>query len=367
MKMAPTLARQTHQGFRNLGSLALALGLLGACANPGGSEPDPQPAAEPLFQVPAHFPAPVYDLSKNPLTKEGILLGRTLFYDGLLSRDGTIACGECHRQDFAFTHHTHDVSHGIGDRMGTRNAPALQNLAWGSTFFHDGGVTDLDLLPLAPIENPVEMDEKIGNVLEKLRKSPKYPALFKAAYGRAANGSEEITTPKFLKALSQFMVTLVSANSRYDRYRRGEVQLDADEVAGLTVFKAKCATCHAGELFTDGSFRNNGIGPGVFGDLGRERVTEQYADRYKFQVPSLRNVSVSRPYMHDGRLPTLDAVLDHYARGVQDSPTLDPLLKQGGRLGIPLTNAERKQLLAFLNTLNDSKFLTNPAFAEPTN
>lgn len=365
MKPLLTPAHQLPGVFRTFGGLVLALGLLGACAKPGGGEADPPPAAEPLFQAPAHFPAPVYDLSKNPLTKDGVLLGRTLFYDGILSRDGTVACAECHRQDFAFTHHTHDVSHGIGDRTGTRNAPALQNLAWGSAFFLDGGVHDLDLLPLAPIENPVEMDEKMSNVLEKLRKTAKYPALFKAAYGRAANGSEEITTPKFLKALSQFMVTLVSANSRYDRYRRGEVQLTADEAAGLSVFKAKCASCHAGELFTDGSFRNNGLGPGVFGDLGRETVTEQFADRYKFRVPSLRNVSVSRPYMHDGRLPTLDAVLDHYARGVQDTPTLDPLLKQDGRLGIALTEAERGQLLLFLNTLNDSKFLTNPAFSEP--
>lgn len=334
--------------------------LVAGCASP--TTPEPPPEAETLFLAPAHFPPPVYRFDQNPLTASGIRLGRALFYDGILSRDGTIACAECHRQDFAFTHHGHTVSHGIDNRMGTRNAPALQNLAWESGFFHDGGVNDLDLFSIAPIENPVEMDETLTNVLEKLRRSPKYPALFKAAYG-----SEEITSTKFLRALSQFMVTLVSANSRYDRYRRGEVQFDPDEAAGLNLFRAKCATCHAGELFTNGSFRNNGLPPTPTNDLGRARVTERPEDRYRFKVPSLRNVSVSRPYMHDGRFATLDAVLDHYDHGVQDSPTLDPLLKQGGRLGIPLTNAERKQLLAFLNTLNDSKFLTNPAFAEPTN
>lgn len=286
-----------------------------------------------------------------------------MFYDGLLSRYGTIACAECHRQDFGFTHHGHDLSHGIDDRRGTRNSQPIQNLAWEPLFLWDGGVHDLDLQPVAPLENPVEMDEKLGNVLQKLRRSPKYPGLFKAAFG-----SEEITSAAFLKAFSQFMLTLVSANSRYDRYQRGQEPFTDDEKAGLRLFSEKgCAACHAGALFTDHSFRNNGLGPGAAPDSGRARITENPSDLYKFRVPSLRNVEVTKPYMHDGRFYDLETVIDHYRARVKDGPTLDPLLRQAGRLGIPISDVEKRHLVAFLKTLTDREFLTNPRFAEPTN
>ncbi|MBC7892262.1 MAG: cytochrome-c peroxidase, partial [Sphingobacteriaceae bacterium] len=248
-----------------------------ACA--GRSNPEP----EPLFSAPNEFPSPVYDQSKNPLTPAGVELGRRLFYDPLLSRDGSIACAECHRQDAGFTHHGHDLSHGIDNRTGERNSQPIQNLAWERSFFWDGGVHDLDLQPVVPLENPVEMDEKFGNVLQKVRKSARYPAMFKAAYG-----NDEITSSQFLKALSQFMLTLVSANSRYDYYQRGAEVFTADEKAGLGLFQTKgCVTCHAGALFSDGSFRNNGLGKGVTNDLGRARITELATDRYTFRVPSL--------------------------------------------------------------------------------
>lgn len=334
---------------------AATLLTVGACA--GTSSPEP----EPVFSVPTDFPAPAYDLSKNPLTSAGVELGRRLFYDPLLSRDGSIACAECHRQDAGFTHHGHDLSHGIDNRSGERNSQPIQNLAWERSFFWDGGVHDLDLQPVVPLENPVEMDEKFGNVLQKVRQSPKYPALFKAAYG-----SEEITSALFLKALSQFMLTLVSANSRYDRYRRGEEVFTVDEKAGVGLFQTKgCASCHAGALFSDGSFRNNGIGRGATDDLGRARITELETDRYKFRVPSLRNVEVTRPYMHDGRFSDLETVIDHYRERVQDGPTLDPLLKAAGRTGIPISDEEKRQLVLFLKTLTDREFLSNPKFAEP--
>ncbi len=341
---------------RLLQALAVALAV-GACT--GRRDPPP----EGLFATPPTFPVPVYDLSKNALTPAGVELGRRLFYDPLLSRDGSVACAECHRQDFAFTHHGHDVSHGIDNRTGTRNSQPIQNLAWEPAFFWDGGVHDLDLQPVAPLENPVEMDEKLGNVLEKLRQSPRYPALFKAAYGSA-----EITTAQFLKALSQFMLTLVSANSRYDRYRRGQEAFTDDEKTGLRLFSEKgCAGCHAGTLFTDHSFRNNGLGPGVTPDSGRARITESSADLYKFRVPSLRNAEVTKPYMHDGRFFDLETVIDHYRERVKDGPTLDPLLKPTGRLGIPISDEEKRQLVAFLKTLTDREFLTNPRFAAPPN
>jgi cytochrome c peroxidase len=339
-----------------LHALAAALAV-GACTD--RSEPEPTV----LFTAPPAFPAPVYDLSRNPLTPAGVELGRRLFYDPLLSRDGSIACAECHRQDFGFTHHGHDVSHGIDNRMGTRNSQPVQNLAWEPNFFWDGGVHDLDLQPIAPLENPVEMDDKLGTVLQKLRQSPKYPALFKAAYG-----SPEITTAAFLKALAQFMLTLVSANSRYDRYLRGQEAFTDDEKAGLRLFSEKgCATCHAGTLFTDHSFRNNGIGPGATPDSGRARITENATDLFKFRVPSLRNVEVTKPYMHDGRFYDLETVIDHYRERVKDGPTLDPLLRRNGRLGIAISDPEKRQLVAFLKTLTDHEFLTNPRFAEPSN
>ncbi len=331
-----------------------------------------------LFVAPENFPKPTYNLEKNPITQEGFDLGKSLFYEGLLSRDGTISCGECHRQDYAFTHHLHDLSHGIDNQIGLRNAPALENLAWVQTFGWDGGVFDLDLFSISPIENPVEMDEKTGNVLEKLRKTTKYPPMFKNAFG-----TTEITSERFLKALSQFMLALVSVNSRYDKYNRKEegATLSETELTGMVVFKQKCSSCHAGELFTDGSFRNNGLPPTersqsiitivngekkvsivpVYDD-GRARVTEQPQDKNKFKVPSLRNIEASRPYMHDGRFQTLEEVLNHYSSSVTNTQNLDPLLQQNGKLGISLSDTEKTQIIAFLKTLTDRKFLEDKRF-----
>lgn len=317
---------------------------------------------EELFAIPANFPKPIYDFPKNPITQSGFELGRELFYEGDLSRDGTISCAECHSQASGFTHHGHDVSHGIDNLRGIRNAPPIQNMAFQKEFFWDGGVFDLDLFSIAPIENPVEMDEKLGNVLEKLRKKEKYATLFQKAYG-----SKEITTERFLKALSQFMTSLVSANSRYDKYVRKEVGgiLSEEELAGMEIFKQKCASCHSGELFTDQSYRNNGLAVYNAEDTGRHRITQKDSDKYKFKVPSLRNVEITGPYMHDGRFYTLEAVLRHYNESVLDIPTLDSSLKNGQKFGIQTTPDEQKKLIAFLKTLTDSEFLKNKRFAAP--
>lgn len=317
---------------------------------------------ESLFFIPKNFPNPAYDFSKNPVSENGFLLGRELFYDGDLSRDGTISCAECHSQAYAFTHHGHDISHGIDNLKGMRNAPAIQNMAFQKEFFWDGGVFDLDLFSIAPIENPVEMDEKLGNVLNKIRKKEKYQTLFQKAYG-----SKEINTQGFLKALSQFMNSLISSNSRYDKYVRKEsgAQLSNEELAGLEIFKQKCASCHSGELFTDQSYRNNGLAVYNIQDTGRERITQNKDDNYKFKVPSLRNVAVTAPYMHDGRFYSLQAVLEHYNQGVLDVKTLDPLLKQGNKIGIQTSIEEQQNLIAFLKTLTDEEFLKNKRFAAP--
>lgn len=314
------------------------------------------------FKKPANFPEPVYDFKRNAVTKEGFELGRKLFYEPRLSRNNTISCGSCHIQAFAFTHHGHDVSHGIDDLLGNRNSPPIQNLAWTKAFFWDGRVFYLDLQPLVPITTHEEMDEKLSVVLEKLRKHPDYPGLFKKAFG-----SEEINTSKFTKALSQFMVMCISSNSKYDKVMRKEgVSFTPEEKKGYNLFKQNCASCHAEPLFTDDSFRNNGIAIGLNDDRGQFGITLDSSTEYKFKVPSLRNVEFTQPYMHDGRFYDLGQVLDHYRFNVQHTPNLDPLLDddKNHRHGIPMTDEEKAAIIAFLKTLSDKDFLTNPLLAE---
>jgi cytochrome c peroxidase len=323
-----------------------------------------KPESEPediRFVQPSNFPEPAYGLKKNPVTTAGFELGRALFYDPILSRDGSISCGSCHQQSAAFTHHGHDLSHGIDDQLGERNSPPIMNLAWHTTFFWDGGVHDLDLQPIAPIENPVEMDEDLKKAVEKIRSSSKYAPMFKAAFGNT-----EVTTDRMLKAMSQFMLMCISSNSRYDKYVRKEAggELSATELVGMQVFQQKCASCHKGELFSDFSFRNNGLSHDYNKDRGRYRITLNDEDDYKFKVPSLRNVANTAPYMHDGRFYTLDEVLTHYTLGLRDQATLDPLLKQNGKLGIELSTDEKEQIKAFLKTLTDDQFIRDRRFSE---
>ena len=229
------------------------------------------------------------------------------------------------------------------------------NLAWSNSFFWDGGVFDLDLQPIVPITNHVEMDETMDNVLNKLRQHPQYPSMFKKAFG-----TEEITTARMMKALSQFMLLCISSQSKYDSVMNGTKTFTGEEQRGYSIFKNHCGSCHKEPLFTDHSFRNNGIAIGPNNDQGRYAVTLNETDKYKFKVPSLRNVEYTAPYMHDGRFITLDAVLDHYNNGVQPTPNLDPLLANG----IKLTAQERQELLAFLKTLSDRNFLNDPKLAE---
>lgn len=304
------------------------------------------------FKKPEHFPSAI---QTKEVTEAGFQLGRKIFYEPRLSRNNTVSCGSCHIQSAAFTHHGHDISHGIDDRLGNRNASPIMNMAWNPTFMWDGGVFDLDLQPIVPITNVVEMDETIENVLNKLRNHPQYPELFRKAYG-----TPEITSARMLKALSQFMVMLISANSKYDSVKLNTAVFTTAEQQGYKVFQQKCSSCHMEPLFTDHSFRNNGIGPGPANDEGRGPITLNATDKYKFKVPSLRNLAYTAPYMHDGRFYSLDAVLSHYTSEVKDMPTLDPLLKNG----ISLTQEEKTQIKIFLNTLNDKTFITDKRFAE---
>ncbi|MES2455620.1 MAG: cytochrome c peroxidase [Bacteroidota bacterium] len=313
------------------------------------------------FVKPANFPEPEYKFDSNPVTKAGFELGRALFFEPRLSRNNTITCGSCHIQSSAFTQHGHDVSHGIDDRLGTRNSPPIMNLAWNKAFMWGGGVFDLDLQPIVPITSHEEMDESLENVLNKLRAMPKYTDAFKSAFG-----SEEISTARFMKALSQFMLMCVSSNSKYDKVMRkeGGASFTANELEGYTIFKQKCASCHSEPLFTDGSFRNNGLAASPVNDQGLYAATLKEADKYKFKVPSLRNLQYTAPYMHDGRFLTLDGVLEHYNTEVRDTPNLDPVLYLGNKLGIALTENDKLKLTAFLGTLNDTEFINNTLLSE---
>lgn len=314
------------------------------------------------FKVPSNFPPLAYDLQANPITEKGFELGRKLFYDGRLSSDGTISCGFCHEQQNAFTHHGHTVSQGVDGQTGTRNSPSIQNLGWQTSFMFDGATDHLNLQPILPITNPIEMNGNFSQIVAMMNGDSEYRKLFGLAFP-----GKPINTENMLKAMGQFLVMVTSSNSRFDKYRRNEDggTLTPDELDGYAIFNQKCASCHATDLFTDNSFRNNGLAVNpIVNDVGRYRVTLVDADKYKFKVPSLRNVEKTKPYMHDGRFLTLEAVLDHYSSGIVNSATLDPSLNNNGTLGIPLTNLEKTKLIAFLKTLTDNQYLTDSRFSQ---
>lgn len=306
----------------------------------------------PLLEMPGHFPEPTYNFSRNPLAEDRIELGRALFYDPILSRDSSISCASCHSPYNAFAHTDHDLSHGIEGRIGTRNAPPLFNLAWTNIFMWDGAVNHLDVQALAPISHPDEMGEDIAHVVQKLDRHDKYPLAFEAAFG-----DPEITGERVLKALSQFQLTLVSASAKYDSVRNGTAQFTAQETSGYALFQQHCGQCHTEPLFTNGGFANNGLPVDTtLNDRGRATVTQKASDEGLFKVPSLRNLAFSYPYMHDGRFKRLHEVLEHYASGIEASPTLSPHLQQP----ILLSDREKTDLIAFLRTLNDRSFVFAP-------
>jgi cytochrome c peroxidase len=311
------------------------------------------------FSVPAGWPQPVYKFTNNALTSDGFVLGRKLFYDTRLSRDSSISCGSCHQQFASFANIDHDVSHGFNNQLGTRNSPALSIVAWMPSFFWDGGVINVENQPINPIQNPVEMDLPMTDVIARLSANATYRSEFKKAFG-----DEAINSQRVFRALAQFMASMVSSNSKYDQFSRGEhgVTFSASELRGLDLFRTKCATCHKEPLLSDFSFRNNGLSVDPFvNDSGRARITRDANDLYKFRVPSLRNVDLSRPYMHDGRFQTLDAVLEHYRSGIVSSATLDPLLAGG----IAMSDSDKADIINFLKTLSDSIFVKDTRFADP--
>jgi cytochrome c peroxidase len=309
------------------------------------------------FILPKGFPAPVYTFNNNPRTKEGFALGRKLFYEGKLSKDGNFPCSSCHQQFAAFATYEHRLSHGFNNKFSFRNAPGLFNLAWEKEMHWDGGINQIEVQPLAPLLDPHEMAEDLNQIIGKLKKDKTYPALFNQAFG-----SPGINSQRILKALAQFTASLVSADAKYDKVRRGETQFNQYEKTGYQIFHQKCARCHQEPLFTDLSYRNTGMEPdSTLNDIGRMRITGRREDSLKFRVPSLRNLFLTFPYGHDGRFVTISDVLEHYNSGIVQSRTLDSSL----RTGIAITENDRFYLISFLGTLTDSSFIKNPLYSDP--
>ena len=306
---------------------------------------------------PDYFPPIEYPIEANPTTKEGFDLGKKLFNDPRLSIDNSISCSSCHVKGKAFTDPQHNPSLGIFERVGLRNAPMIANIAFQSEFLWDGGITHLDFVPIFAIENEREMGETMAGVVSKLKGDPVYRTAFQKAFPQ----SDSITAPFLLKAMSQYMLLLVSDQSRFDEVMRGEAVFTAQEQRGKALFDKNCATCHSGALFTNNKFINNGL-DSVFADIGRSLISETSEDLGKFKVPSLRNIMLTGPYMHDGRFKTIDEVIDHYRFGIRPSPSLDTRLMVNGSMKIQLENADVDDLKDFLHTLTDRKFISNPIF-----
>lgn len=322
--------------------------------------PTPQPLSVPaLFQ---QFLLPPSVPSDNPQTKEGIALGKKLFYDPILSGDGTLACAGCHAPAFSFTDSA-KFSIGIDGKPGTRNAMPVINLAWNSNgFFWDGRAPQIEDQALGPVVNPVEMHTTWPAAVAKLQASSEYPPLFKKAFGTST-----IDSMLVVKAIAQFERTMISGDSKFDKYLRQELVLDSIELAGFNIFmteKGDCFHCHGSPqnpLWTDNKYHNNGL-DSVFTDYGRELATGNASDRGKFKTPTLRNLVFTAPYMHDGRFKTIDEVIDHYSSGVVWSSTIDPMMKKVSQGGALFDAGQKKALKAFLLTLTDSSFVTNPDF-----
>ncbi len=306
-------------------------------------------------EVPAYFPEPVYTFqTDNSFSKSGFELGRKLFFDINLSKDNSISCASCHFQHAAFSDPGLAVSVGVFGRSGRRNSPPLFNLAWHPAFMWDGGINHIEVMPLAPLLDEHEMDMTLQELLEYLNNETEYQTLFKEVFNRS-----EITDQDLLYAFSQYMALLISADSRYDQYVQGKTSFSTSEQNGLALFNQHCSNCHNPPLFSTFSYANNGIGV-TENDQGRYEITLQEEDKGKFKIPSLRNINLTYPYMHDGSISTLEEVIDHYSKPKSDSTHVSPEL----RPGFNFSSKEKQELLSFLNTLTDEEFITNKAYGE---
>lgn len=358
-RMDLAAAREAGQAERMADNAASAFSLmrlepLAAAAN------SPEAAAVKFaggmeLQLPSHFPPGQWP-ADNVLTRDGVSLGRRLFNDGRLSENGEITCATCHWPLLAFSDSPR-FSVGTAGKEGTRNSLPLMNLAWKQSFFWDGRVTALREQVKHPIRDPLEMNERLDRVVAKLERDRYYRASFEKVFGTPG-----ITEQRLGLALEQFLLTLVSGSSKFDLVMRGAATMTDEEQLGFTLFYtesdparglrgAACFHCHSGVHFTNNAFMNNGLdADGAIKDPGRGKVTGNRADHGKFMVPSLRNVSLTDPYMHDGRIESLEEVVEHYDRGMAHSAAADAKLV---RAGLGLSADEKRALVAFLEMLTD--------------
>lgn len=313
------------------------------------------------FVYPANFGNRINVPADIPTTKQGVYLGRLLFYETRLSSSNKISCGSCHQQDKAFTDGK-DFSIGVDGLPGSRNSMSLVNLLWTRKFFWDGRSASLEHQLDFPLSDPHEMNQSLVVSADKLKRDSKYPRLFNLVYG---DGS--ITPDRIKNAISQFERSLISAGSPYDRYLAGIYKLDEQELKGITVFK-NCEHCHGGVKSYKEVFHNNGL-DSVYADKGIGATSGLAIDMGRFKAPTLRNIAVTAPYMHDGRFKTLNEVIDHYSDHIIETPALSAFIQ--GRSGsgegksLKFSAEEKKTLIAFLNMLTDTAFLQNPAFSDP--
>jgi cytochrome c peroxidase len=348
--------------------------------------PEPSPGAEACetisgigtpyeLEVPFFFPEPNIP-SYNPLTEEGVELGRHLFWEKSLSRNNTVSCGSCHFPAASFSDNA-NFSVGLYGDLTRRNSMALVNMAWNTSFFWDGRAMTLEEQLLEPVPNPIEMDLSWEEAANRIATDSTYQAMFTEAFGTPCVDSIRITY-----ALAQFVRTMISANSKFDKaFYLGQAVFTPQEQNGLFLFQAEggdpnvfpggqgggdCFHCHGGALveFTTHQFHNNGLDSIIAGDLGREEVSGLSLDRGLFRTPTLRNIALTAPYMHDGRFSTLREVVEHYNEGGHPSPTISPLMKFQG-VGLELSEQDIDDLVAFLETLTDEEFVNNPDFQDP--
>ncbi|MFM7054318.1 MAG: cytochrome-c peroxidase [Bacteroidota bacterium] len=303
---------------------------------------------------PKGWPEPEINYSLN---SQQIQLGRMLFYDPVLSADGMVSCASCHSPYNAFAHTDHALSHGIRDQIGTRNAPALMNLAWRKDFMWDGSIKSLNEQIAFPINHPLEMGSSLDSTPQKLINVGGYTNAFEKAFG-----DPKISTFRITSSISQFILSLMSASSKYDKVLNGQTLFNSQESKGYALFKKNCSGCHSEPLLTTNGFgRNNLPINSDLNDEGRYAITKDANDYLNFRIPTLRNIEHTYPYMHDGRFKSLWQVMDHYN-------TAGALTLPDGRVQEPivLKENEKVDLMAFLLTLTDKDFLFNPDYGYPT-